>query len=206
MASSHYWAIPLQSRLYARLQEDYVFCTLMEYLFPYGCGIYRFFEIDPEEVEETVEDLVQFHAAALGPETEARRRIAEFRAELERTCADFPGIENRHGMLEKRIQEFKERLIREFNRVRPDGAELADKVLFGDGSLAPRLRRPENDLGLMSPPVVREGAGILERLRREELFAPDEGWEWWLRENYEPWRRLYLEAAERAEALIVGAS
>jgi hypothetical protein len=205
--SVHYWAIPPQSRLYARLQEDRAFNTLMAYLFPYGCGIYRFSEIEREEAEETLDDVVERHRAALGPEPEARRRITEFLAELERTRAEFPGIERRTAMLEKCSSEVEERLTQALQTVRTDAAGFTRKVMFGDKLLAAHLRPPgEDTLGLVSLPVVREGAAALERLKPEELFPSGEGWGEWHRDNYRWWRQAYLEAAEHAEEILVGVS
>jgi hypothetical protein len=205
--SVHYWAIPPQSRLYARLQEDRAFNALMASLFPYGGGIFRFSEIEPEGVEEILDDVVQRQRAALGPGPAARRRIAEFLAELERTRAEFPGIERRTAMLEKCSPEIEERLIRALQHVRTDAAELTRHVLFGDKELAAHLRQPGEDiLGLVSLPVVREGAAALERLRPEELFPSGEGREEWYRDNYLRWRQVYREAAEHAEELLVGVS
>src|SRR5262245_60548031 len=147
----HYWAISPQSRLYARLQEDRTFNTLMACLFPYG--IYRFSEIEPEEVEEILDDVIERHSAALGPEPAARpavgpepvsrRRVTEFLAELERTRAEFPGIERRTAMLEKCSSDIEERLTRALQNTRPDAAELTHKVMFGDKLLATDLRQPE---------------------------------------------------------------
>jgi hypothetical protein len=77
MSSFHYWAIPPQSRLYARLQEDRAFNSLMASLFPYGCGIYLLPGMPPQEMEHTFEDIVKRHRAVLGPKPEARRRIIE---------------------------------------------------------------------------------------------------------------------------------
>jgi hypothetical protein len=138
----HYWTIPPQSRLYERLQEDRAFNILMAYLFPHGGGIYRFSEIDREEVEAVLNDVVERYRAALGPEPEARRRIADFLAEVERTRAEFPGIERRWAMLEKCSEEIEERLTRAFQNVRTDAAELTRKVMFGGQSLAAHLRQP----------------------------------------------------------------
>ncbi len=151
--------------------------------------------------------MVQRHRAALGPEPEARRRIAEFRAEVERTRAEFPGIERRTAMLEKCSSDIEEHLTRALQNVRTDAAELARKIMFGDKLLAPPLRQPgEDPLGLVSLPVVREGAAALERLRPEELFPSGDGWREWCRDNYRRWRQAYLEAAEHAEELLVGVS
>jgi hypothetical protein len=82
--SVHYWAVPPASTLFRRLQSEKAFATLMAALFPYGCGIFYFFdEIDPEENEEILEWVIESRREALGPEPEARRWIDAFRQELE---------------------------------------------------------------------------------------------------------------------------
>jgi hypothetical protein len=159
----HYWAIPPNSRLYARLREDRGFNVLMASLFPYGCGVYHLCEMEPEEVEGILDDIIESHEAVLGPETEARQRIMELLAELERTCAEFPGIERRRSMIEKRSSDIEERLTQAFQNFRTDAAELVSRITFGDKLLAADLRQPGEDInGLVSLPVVREGAAALE--------------------------------------------
>ena len=203
----HYWAIPPQSRLYQRLQQDSAFNTLMASLFPYGCGIYRLFEIEPEEVEEIIDAVIQRHRAVLGSNTKARCRIAEVRAELERTCVEFPGIEKRAYMVEKCSSDIEQRLLQALRNDHPDAAELTSKMLFGDKLLAPHLRKPGEDiLGLASLSLVQEAAGILGRLRPKYLFPSSEGWEKWCRENYTKWRKMYLETAEHGEEILIGVS
>ncbi|MEH1998404.1 MAG: hypothetical protein V7L00_06560 [Nostoc sp.] len=41
---------------------------LVVYLFPYGCGIFRFFEIEPEKINEILEDVIETHQEAFGSE------------------------------------------------------------------------------------------------------------------------------------------
>lgn len=202
--SLHYWAIPPQSGLYARLQESRAFNALLAALFPYGCGIYQFFKIDPEEVEEILEDAIERHRDMLGPEAEARRHIAAFRAELERTCAEHPGIERRTASLEKCSIDVEERLLRALAKNRTDATEFVRRLLFGDRDLSSHLRPPGEDiLGLASVTVVREGARELEQMEPEALFAGD-GWEEWCRENFQQWRQFYLHAAAHAEEILIG--
>jgi hypothetical protein len=193
--------------LYARLQEDRAFNVLMASLFPYGGGVYRFCEIEPDEVEEILDDLIERNPAVLGSETKARQRITEFFAELERTRAEFPGIERRAFMIEKCSSEIEKRLTQEFLKVRTDAAELIQKAMFGDKLLAAHLRQSGEDiLGLVSQPLVWEGASALERLKPEELFPPGDGWQGRYRDNYQGWRQMHLEAARHSEEILVGVS
>ena len=196
--SVHYWAIPPQSRLYTRLQVDPAFNALMANLFRHGCGIYHFFEIEAEEVEEILDDVIQRFSESLGPEPEARRRVAEFRAELERTRVEFPGIERRTYMVEKCSSDIEQRLEQALRCGRPNEAKLTSKILYGDKLLAPNLRKPrEAVLGLVSLPVVHEGARTLDRLKPRDLFPACDSWERWCRNNYTRWRKVFFEAAKR---------
>jgi hypothetical protein len=201
----HYWAIPPNSRLYARLQEDRAFNVLMVSLFPYGCGVYQFYTIEPEEKKEILDEIVERNHAALGSETEARQRIMEFLAELERTRVEFPGIERRAYMIENCSSEIEQRLTQAFQKERADAAKLVQKVMFGDKLLAAHLRPPGEDiLGLVSQPAVQEGAAALERLDPDAFFPSGEGWREWYRENYGGWRQMYLETARHSEEILVG--
>ncbi|MEH2079633.1 MAG: hypothetical protein V7K89_06360 [Nostoc sp.] len=58
-----YSPIPPDSMLYARLQIEKALSILVVSLFPYGCGIFRFFEIEPEEINEILEDVIETHQA-----------------------------------------------------------------------------------------------------------------------------------------------
>jgi len=203
----HYWAIPPQSTLYARLQEDRVFNVLMASFFTHDCGIYTFADLDPKEVEKVQEHITERNRAALGPKREARGRIGEFLAEVERTRIGFPGIERRTAMLEKCGPEIEEHLTDALRTGRADAAELTQKLIFGDKLLAPHLRKKGEDiLGLVSQSLVREGATILQRLKPEALFPSEEDWAEWCRDNYSDLREAYLAAAGHGEEILVGVS
>ncbi len=57
-----------------------------------------------------------------------------------------------------------------------------------------------NTVGLISPPLVREGAQVLCGPGAEKLFGSV-----WQLENFQDWRQLYQAAAAEGEALVVGA-
>jgi hypothetical protein len=198
--SLHYQAIPTSSTFYARLREDRAFITLFRAFLGYGWGAFWFFEIEADEVEEILEGAFERYRAILGPEPEARQRVAEYRAELERTRAAFPGVESRTASLEQFSQEIRERLTRELARTRGDATQLADKLLFGEGDLAPHLGLPEeNSLGVVSVAVVGEGATVLWSIDPVVLF-PEE----WHRENFDSWRQLYLATTGKSEVIVMG--
>ena len=206
MVSVLYSAIPPKSTLYKRLQQEKAFNILMITLFDYGCGIFRFFEIDHDEVEEILEWVIESHRDMLGSESEARRWINEFQSELERTRNLYPGIEDRTALLEKSAGEIEKRLVQELNRRQvEDATEVVSRLLFGDQTLAPHLVLPEEDaLELVSFPLVQEGARILQEVEPEMLFTRDEGWQGWCLEHFQEWRELYFAAAENQEEILVG--
>ncbi|MEH2094766.1 hypothetical protein [Nostoc sp.] len=195
-----YSAIPPSSTLYARLQREKALSLLVVSLFPYGCGIFRFFEIDPEEVNEILEDVIETHQETFGSELEADRVISELRFELRLTRQAYPGIEDRIALLEKTSVEIGERLSQELSRRNVANAdEIVDKLMFGDKTLAPTLLSTEESLGLISYELVSEGASIFRQIDPETLFARDES----CFEDFERWRNLYLLAAEKNEEILV---
>ncbi|MBW4583554.1 MAG: hypothetical protein KME42_28670 [Tildeniella nuda ZEHNDER 1965/U140] len=202
----NYSAIPPSSTLYARLQREKLFAILMISLFSQGCGIFNFFEeIEPEEVNELLEYVIEEHQDIFGSDLEADQIIAEFRTELRLTRKAYPGIEGRIAFLEKSSNEIMERLTQELARRKVENAdEIVVKIMFGDQSFAPILLPESESLGLISRESVREGARILRQIEPETLFAKDEGWEGWCLNHFEHWRDLYLSADERNEEILVG--
>ncbi|OYD96822.1 hypothetical protein CDG76_08655 [Nostoc sp. 'Peltigera membranacea cyanobiont' 210A] len=194
-----YSAIPPGSTLYARLQSQKALSILVVSLFPYGCGIFRFFEIDPEEINEIFEDVIETHQETFGSELEADRVIAQLRSELRLTRQAYPGIEDRRASLEKTSVEIEKRLSQELSRRKFANAdEIVEKLMFGDRILAPMLSTEES-LGLISRELVSEGASIFRQIDPETLFARDES----CFEDFEGWRNLYLLAAEKNEEILV---
>ena len=76
--------------------------------------------------------------------------------------------------------------------------------MFGEQTLAPHLSPADDSLELVSVSLVQEGAKILREITPEMLFARDQRWEEWCLENFEEWRNLYIEAAEKSEEILVG--
>jgi hypothetical protein len=195
-----YSAIPPSSTLYARLQREKALSILVVYLFPYGCGIFRFFEIDPEEINEILEDVIETHQETFGSELEADWVIAELRSELRLTRQAYPGIEDRRASLEKTSVEIEKRLSQELSRRKFANAdEIVEKLMFGDRTLAPTLLSIEESLGLISRELVSEGASIFRQIDPETLFTTNES----CFEDFERWRNLYLSAAEKNEEILV---
>ncbi|MDZ8088324.1 MAG: hypothetical protein RMY16_22590 [Nostoc sp. DedQUE12b] len=205
MVSVLYSAIPPSSMLYARLLREKALSILVVYLFPYGCGIFRFFEIEPEEIDEILEDVIKTEQETFGSELEANRVIAQLRSELRLTRQAYPGIEDRTATLEKSSAEIKKRLSQELSRRKFANAdEIVEKLMFGDQTFAPTLLSAEESLGLISRELISEGASILRQIDPETLFARDEGREGWYLDHFEQWRDLYLSADDKNEEILVG--
>lgn len=200
-----YGAIPPGSMLYARLQREKALSILVVSLFPYGNGIFSFFEIEPEEINETLEEVIEAYQDIFGSELEAAQIIDEFRFELRRTRQAYPGIEDRTASLEKSSIEIGERLSQELSRRQIANAnETVQRLMFGDQTLAPALLPTEESLGLISRELVREGASLLRQINPEMLFLRDEGWEGKCLDDLEEWRSLYLTADKKNEEILVG--
>lgn len=197
-----YSAIPPSSRLYLRLQSEKALSILVVSLFPYGGGIFRFLEIEPEEIVEIIEDVIERNQDTFKSELEADGIVAELRSELTLTRQAFPGIEDRTAMLEKSSEEIEKRLSQELSRRQVTNADkIVQKLIFGDQAFVPDLLPPEESLGLISRQLVSEGASILRQIEPETLFSKDE--EWYL-EQFVEWRNLYFSADEKNEEILVG--
>jgi hypothetical protein len=131
--SLHYWAVPPSSGLFKRLQRDGAFVTLIRSLFPYGRGVLFFFdEIAAPEREDILQEVISGQENVLGPQSEARRLIEEFRLELERTRLAYPGVEHRQCSLEKTSFLVEERLSQALKYVREDATAFVGRLLYGD--------------------------------------------------------------------------
>jgi len=210
--SIHYWAVPPSSDLFRRLQSDRAFVTLMGTLFPHGSGVFFFEEMAAAEREEILRAVIDDQQRHLGPEPEARRLIEEFRLELVRTRLAHPGIEQRCGFLEKTSFLIEERLTEALHKVREDAAAFVGKLVHGDqrhGALAGMTVDPLDFLNdpasqcanYISPALVKEGAEVLSGLDAEATFINDQVWGL---QQFQRWRRLYVEAATHGDALCGG--
>lgn len=200
-----YSAIPPSSELYSRLQSQKALARLLVWLFPYGCGIFRFFEVEPDEIDEILENVVEVYPDIFESKLELDRVIAEFRSQLTLTRQAFPGIEDRTAMLEKCVDEIEQRLVQELTtRQVADAKEIVQKLLEGDRTFAPDLLSPEDEtLGLISRELVREGASIFRQIVPKTMFAENE--DWYL-EQLQELKDLYLAADEHNEVILVGLS
>jgi hypothetical protein len=205
--SLHFWALPPSSSLFRRLQTEKAFVALVAALFHYGRGIFYFFEDeDAQQREEILGDVLESRRYALGSGAEARRSIDDFRLELNRTRAAYPGIEQRAASLEGTSEAFAERLAEEFSAVLGQNAgSFVEKLMFGDQVLGRDLGlRDEDVLGLATADSVREAAGLLSHVNAEALFTDGGELDEWQLEHFRNWRQLFKEAATNGEILLIG--
>ena len=69
--SIQYSAIPPTSVLYKRLQTEKTF-AIVATLFSSSNGIFRFFEIEPVEVKEILDEMIEEHQDIFGTEFRSR--------------------------------------------------------------------------------------------------------------------------------------
>jgi hypothetical protein len=201
-----YSAIPPISTLYARLQNEKALSILVNDLFIYGNGIFSFFNIDSEEVDEILKGVIKSHQDIFDSTEKSEGIINEFRAEIDKTRKDYPGIENRTAMIEKSVDGIEKCLAEQFvaNQVQ-NAEEIIERLLFGDQSFAPNLLTAEDEpLGLISRDLVREGASLLRLVSPETLYTGDKFWDEWGLKHLKYWRDLYLVADEMNEEILVG--
>lgn len=205
--SVYYWAIPASGALLHKLRSEAACALLMARLFHYNRGIfYLFDESDQVDDDPVVGDIVD--SGVLGPEAEARRHIDAFKAAVNETRTQFPGIEDRQALLEKTYELVEEVLARALRPSLGEGfGSFLHDALWGDEELGRNLGLEETDiLGIITSPFVRSAANVLGGLDAESLFASadDEGRSRGAREDFERWRELYRAAAQHGDVLLVG--
>jgi hypothetical protein len=214
-----YWALPPESSLFTRMQDEKPLAKLMTELFPYGNGVFNFFEdINPWDQIEILDNEIKRCPEVFCSTSEAQYWIEEYRLELDQTRLSYPGIENRNWTLERSCSLIEERLLAELLRLCVEDAEtLTNKLIFGDQILYTDSYHGVTGLSLISARLVQHGSRIMSQMDIDALFpeargadiddASEEGLRWPLGQmrDFQRWRRLYSEAAEAGELLMVGA-
>lgn len=178
---------------------------LVERLFPYGNGIFRFFEIEPAEIDEILNDVIEEHQNILGSESEATVWIDQFREEIRLTCEAYPGIEDRSTMLESATR-IERRLSQKLVEQQVENAsERVRSLIVGVQDFAPHLSGADFEYRMMVVPLslVQEGARLLQEIDPNTFFTEQEDERGYNRTQFTGLRNLYLEAAERNEEVLV---
>lgn len=200
--SIYYQAIPEQSTLFQRIQTEKAIRTLFEYLFPYGNGIFHIFEIDKEELDEILDDIVEFNEI-FNSRADLDRCLDELRIELERANTAYPGLADRNAYLEKIHNVIEQLLSQELKRRQLDNyLDYIEKLLYGDQELAPLYGEYEDELLLVPSWVVQDGTQMLRQIEPALFEVAGYSDQYYL-DQFQWWKQFYLSAAEKGEAAIV---
>ncbi len=140
--SLSFQALPEESRLFARLQNDAKVGTLVAQLFNCGGGPYTWASL--EDLDEALEGITEDMPQLFPSRAEAGRAMADLVAGLEEARAAHPGLEYRRAFLEKTQWDIQDRLTRELarrGRADPERRGLALRRLPGLAADVPGRRR-----------------------------------------------------------------
>ena len=198
-------ALSETSALFKRMQTDARIYALYVALLPLGNGPFHPSEFDPDELADTLDHLEQTEPALFTTSQAVTQTLDELKREIREACKRYPGVELRACFLDKTYEEIYERLS---GRLTVDQEESLPSVLpllfSGDPQSITPIGMDESNgrLGVVSAALVHQAASVLQGLPPEELFDPEA--EDWLVEDYGSWRTVYLEAAMRDEAIVIG--
>jgi hypothetical protein len=201
--SVSFQALPEESRLFTRLQHDPKVGTLVATLFNCGGGAYTWASLD--DLDEILDGITEDVPELFPSRAEADRAMADLVADLEEARAAHPGLERRRTFLEASESDIEERLTRDLGRKGfPSPDQFVQAILFGAEMLTPPgVQGPLGaGLGVVRRAGVAEAARVLREVRPESLFRREE--EDWLYCDFRAWRKMYLAAADQAEAVVVG--
>lgn len=197
---TYYQAIPERSRLLERLRGEKRFCYLYTRLIPYGPGPFHLDEMDPDELDDILNDFAGVEL--FGSRAEVDGYLGGITAELAEAVAAYPGLGGRAAYIEKQHGEIEEPLTQEL-RCRGSEADvkLMTELFYGGDALAPDFfDRYEPQFRLVPARAVEEGARLLAGV---ELSEVAHGISDYACEQYRKWKRLILEAAGLGEAVMV---
>jgi hypothetical protein len=195
--SPYYQAIPEGSRLFSRLRANRRLATLMDQFFPSASRPLDLYEAGEDEVVEVLEAVVEMEGGLFASPADAGQALAELREEIARAEVQHPGLIARTAFLNKSQDDIEVRLVKRLTkRGRADAAAFVDALLFGAEDFAEGFQAR-----LVPSELVAEAAAALRDVEPELLFGAAE--EDYHREDYRAWRRLYLEAGARGEAVLV---
>jgi hypothetical protein len=212
-------SLPESSSLYRGLMIDRRMALLFARLFLDGCGPLARRTLAMDDLSDVLDNLVEF-SGAFGSRAQAEETARGLFQSIGRAISKHPGLEERQVFLEKSHWRIRNRLlevVRLGSRRAKSDAKLMDRVMYGrhydfsdptpllplvmPASADRRGREQDGPLSVLSSSDVREGAAFLGENPPEAVcpgpYALD-------REDYSRLRGLFLEAAERDEAVIIG--
>jgi hypothetical protein len=203
--SIKYNAIPIDSSLYARIQQEKPLCYLVNNLTIYGGGLFSFFDIDLDETQEILEGMIEACPEIFGSQVQADLIISNFRSEIYKTRQNYPEIEFRTALIEKSFDDIEQCLAKEFSRRHVQNSdELVKKLMMGDQLLAPNLlTEKDHPIAVVSRTLIQEGARILDLIEPDNLQIDVPYWNEWGLKHLKTWRNLYLAVSERNEVILI---
>jgi hypothetical protein len=194
-------AIPPESSFYENLKRNALLRVITNYLFVCGGSIYDFFEMESEEVDVTLQELIDNISEVFSSDILIRNVITEYRSEIILTRQNYPSIENRYLILYGSSIEIQERLIPELLRRQINNAEeFVSNIFYGDDGFG---QGEVEGLSIITRQVVSQGVNILQQINAEELFSRNQGRDSSLLEDFEDLRNLYRLVDENNEEILV---
>jgi hypothetical protein len=197
---TYYQAIPERSRLLERLRGEERFGCLYTWLIPYGPGPFHLNKLDPDELDDILNDFVG--GELFGSRAEVDGCLRDITAELAEAVTVYPGLGWRAAYIEKQHREIEEPLAQELrSRGSEADVKLMTELLYGGDALAPAFFDDyQSQLRLIPASTVAEGAKLLAGV---ELSEEDHGISDYACEQYRGWKALVIEAARLGDAIVV---
>jgi hypothetical protein len=197
---TYYQAIPERSRLLERLRGEERFGCLYTWLIPYGPGPFHLDKLDPDELDDILNDFVG--GELFGSRAEVDGCLKDITAELAETVTVHPGLGERAAYIEKQHREIEGPLTKELRcRGSEADVELMTDLLYGGEDLAPDFfGQNDSQLRLVPATTVGQGAKLLAGV---ELSEQAHGISDYACEQYRGWKALIIGAAGLGEAIIV---
>lgn len=193
-----YQALPDESDLARLLRTDRQSLALMTALFPNGSRPFDLWEVGEGEIGDTL-DWLSEEDDVFASREEAERTLDHLRAEMERATSRHPGLVDRMAYLEKTQDDIEERLVQRFGE---ESRPFWRDVIGGERPFAPEMvGEGLGQLWIVTPATVVEAARLLREIEPVSLFGDED--EDYILEDFRDWRALFLEAAERGEAVLV---
>jgi hypothetical protein len=206
-----YNSIPPGSSLYFHLEQDYSLTHLVGSIVSYNGGVFNFFDMDDEEINEALESTYEYlirenpgtdrNVPIFTSEMHFQQVVSQLRADVSQTREAYPGIEYREAMLNKITLDMAKSLPLEMTRLQAENPEqTAHYLIYGD-----KIIGTEFGLEAISRNLVHEGANILRQVDSRALLThaggdpSDSG----AIEEFERWCNLYIAADENNEEIMV---
>jgi hypothetical protein len=155
-----------------------------------------------DDLDATLQDLVG-RGVFRSPD-EAKKAFTDLIAEWDSARESHPGLGERRAFLDKTQHVLEERISQRLRAIGAvSSAGLIRDLFHGEGRLRSWSQGQYDPLRLVSAAGVKAVADLFGSLDDASLFGQDE--QVWLGEDYRELSQLCLEAAERGEAVIVGA-